>query len=248
MTTKAKLFKWSRKIHKWTGLVLGIQLLLWILGGVVMSALPRDMVIGDHVVNREANQPKSPLLYSASIDAIIAGLDGEVENISFTHRLGQPAVKVNTTEKEFWFDGHSGDRLAPLDEAQARRIAAAYYQGDGELLKATLLNELPLEMRRRKTPMWQVVFDDSIDTTLYITPENGRLVRVRSDIWRFYDFFWMLHIMDYDERSDSHNLLLIIFSVFATIFALSGVILFFQVFKKRDFFGKRKALAQPLKS
>ena len=31
---------------------------------------------------------------------------------------------------------------------------------------------------------------------------SGEVTAVRHDRWRLFDWFWMLHIMDYDERSD----------------------------------------------
>ncbi len=40
------LLRWTLRIHKWLALVVGIQIVLWIAGGVVMSALPLDRVRG----------------------------------------------------------------------------------------------------------------------------------------------------------------------------------------------------------
>ena len=48
-----------------------------------------------------------------------------------------------------------------------------------------------------------------------------------------FDFFFMLHIMDYDERSDAHNLLLQIAQFTGVIFGLSGLWLLFYSFRKR---------------
>ena len=47
----------------------------------------------------------------------------------------------------------------------------------------------------------------------------------RNDDWRFFDFFWMLHIMDYKERENFNNPLLITVSIFALFTVLAGLLL-----------------------
>ena len=48
-----------------------------------------------------------------------------------------------------------------------------------------------------------------------------------------FDFVWMLHIMDYDERSDANNALLRIASATGLLFAVTGVWLLFYSFRRR---------------
>ena len=38
--------------------------------------------------------------------------------------------------------------------------------------------------------------------TYYISATTGSVLERRNDTWRWWDFFWMLHIMDYDEREN----------------------------------------------
>jgi hypothetical protein len=40
-----------------------------------------------------------------------------------------------------------------------------------------------------------------------------------------FDFMWMLHIMDYDDRDDINNWWLVVLSFCALLFALSGAAL-----------------------
>ncbi|MCJ8272442.1 MAG: PepSY domain-containing protein [Psychrosphaera sp.] len=232
-------------IHKWAGLVLGIQLVLWLTGGFVMSVIPGDKVHGDHLVNREHSKDLPRSAYQYPIESLLEKVSGNIKSISYSSLLQQPVYKVRTGKGQQWFNAVTGDAVAKLSEAQIRELAQGYYVGDGALASLNFLEQLPQEMGRRKN-LWQATFDDMVDTTLYLSPDTGSLVRVRSDIWRVYDFFWMLHIMDYTERSDSHNWMLIIFAAFGTLFSLTGVILFFQVFKKRDFVWKKRRALRPL--
>ena len=71
------------------------------------------------------------------------------------------------------------------------------YLGDGQVANAHLLDTLPLEVNHLPVPLYRVDFDDWIHTSFYLDPVSGEVRSVRSDIWRVFDFFWMLHIMDY---------------------------------------------------
>ena len=74
-------------------------------------------------------------------------------------------------------------------------------------------------------PVWRVDFDDAAATTLYVAVDNGDVVTRRNRIWRIYDFAWMLHIMDYRERTDFNHPLLVSASALALLAALSGLYL-----------------------
>ncbi len=58
--------------------------------------------------------------------------------------------------------------------------------------------------------------------TLYLSPETGELVSRRHELWRIFDFVWMLHIMDYEERENVNNWVLRTFTWAAVAMALSG--------------------------
>jgi hypothetical protein len=42
-------------------------------------------------------------------------------------------------------------------------------------------------------------------------------------MWRVFDFFWMLHIMDYGERENFNSPLLITASVVGWVLAVTGI-------------------------
>ena len=231
---KQQLYRWSRKIHKWTGLLLGLQVVLWILSGLVMAAMPIEWVRGNHLADRGYQEPPTAK-HTFAVDTLLSSVSGEVSSIDFRYVLGKPAYYVQTSEERSLFDAVTGTELEPVDEAAVRRFAKNVYRGAGEMTSLQLITEIPNEMRGHPGPLWLASFNDAVDTSLYLSPVDGRLVRVRSDIWRFYDFFWMLHIMDYSEREDTNNPLLISAAVTASVFTISGFILLFQVFRRKDF-------------
>ncbi|MFP3398774.1 hypothetical protein SB749_20825, partial [Brevibacterium sp. SIMBA_078] len=70
------------------------------------------------------------------------------------------------------------------------------------LINANVISTKKLATRFReagfKENIWQVNFNDMLSTSLYFNADNGEFITVRSNIWRVFDVFWMLHIMDYD--------------------------------------------------
>ena len=42
------LLRWTIRVHKWLALIVGIQIILWVTGGVVMSVIPIETVRGEH--------------------------------------------------------------------------------------------------------------------------------------------------------------------------------------------------------
>jgi hypothetical protein len=131
-------------------------------------------------------------------------------------------------------DATTGAALSPLPKPFVESLARAYYAGRGEVTRATLIErDPPIELQSRPLPLWRVDFDDWLETSLYIHPDSGRLVVRRHRFWRWFDFFWSLHIMDYRERSDVNNWLLRTSTVVAGLLVASGVWLVVYSFRWR---------------
>ena len=69
--------------------------------------------------------------------------------------------------------------------------------------------------------------------TFYADPATGEIVSRRHALWRVFDFAWMLHIMDYDARTDVNNPLLRITTLSAAAMALSGAWLLYWSFPRK---------------
>src|SRR3546814_18376648 len=81
-------------------------------------------------------------------------------------------------------------------------------------------------------PYWQVEFEGWNRPTLYLSPQTGELISRRHALWRVFDFALMLHIMDYDERTDVNNPLLRVATWSAFAMALTGAWLLLWSFKR----------------
>ena len=76
-------------------------------------------------------------------------------------------------------------------------------------------------------------FSDNSRTSIYISVASGEILERRNDYWRIHDFFWMLHIMDYDQREDFNNLLVIGVALVSTWLGISGAALLITSLRRR---------------
>lgn len=208
-----------RQLHLWLSLLLSLQLLAWFGSGLVMSVLPIKEVRGDHLKKPAPEVEWQQARFSpAQLTALHPGAQ-----LSLTQRGTVPVYQLQHGETLMYFSALDGSRLQALSENEVKTLATARYNGNGTLKNSTLLSTLPLEARGLSLPLWQVQFQDADNTVFYLEPVLGQLLRVRTDNWRLFDFVWMLHIMDYRERDNFNNLLLIISSASALLFTLSGI-------------------------
>ncbi|AOT09915.1 hypothetical protein [Pseudoalteromonas luteoviolacea] len=215
----------ARKVHKYLGYLLALQIFAWLLGGLVMSAIPLEMVHGKHLANRQLENPFNAADYLASLDHLKQQVPG-LKSIEYKHFLDIPIIKLNA-EHAVYFHGKTGALLHPPSQADIEQQAKSHYIGNADIVQAMLMTIGPREVQYRKD-IWQVTFNDRVSTTIYLDSQSGQVITVRSTIWRIFDFFWMLHIMDYDERDDFNNPLLISFSATSVLFCISGFILLLQ--------------------
>ena len=223
----------ARTLHKWLGLLIGLQILIWLATGLYMVVVDIDFIHGDPLVKNvqdtvlvpDTSEPGMARLRSQYPDAIQIGLRPV---------MGKTLYTLTTADKRYLVDPETGAIKSPLEEETVRQIASYHFAGKSAIIRAALItSNPPMEIQTRRLPLWRVDFDDRFATSFYIDPYNGSLVTRRHQYWRIFDFLWMLHIMDYEDRSDAHNLLLIVAQVTGLAFAISGLWLLFYSFSGR---------------
>ena len=135
-----------------------------------------------------------------------------------TTLLGKAVYRLTGQEGAVLVDAASGNTIT-IEEAQARadRAEAAKVSG------ATLITaNAPTEFRGRTLPAWQVKLTDVDNTHVYVDQATGTAAARRNDAWQRFDFFWMLHTMDYSGRDNFNTPWLIGFSVLVLLSVSSG--------------------------
>jgi len=223
----------ARSLHKWIGLIVGLQVLIWLATGLYMVVLDLDFIHGDPLVRNMQQAVAVPDSSRINVAALRAQYP-DATDIGLRPVMGKGFFTVTTPQNRYLIDPQSAQVISPLNEEFARKIAVFHFNDKASIREARLIaSDPPREIGPRRLPLWRVDFIDRYSTSFYIDPYSGALVTRRHQYWRVFDFFFMLHIMDYDERSDAHNPLLKIAQFTGVIFGLTGLWLLFYSFRKR---------------
>ena len=227
-----KLPYWVRRTHKWVSLIVGVQALLWMISGVYMTTISLDIIHGDHLAH-VAHEPLGRTSERLPVAELMSRYPG-LQSFKLKKLLGQEVFEIRQGDKPALVNARSGELMSPLKRETIVAIAKDIYQGEAEVSDASWITQAPQEVAKRPVPMWAVRFDERADTTLYFSPQTGELLARRHTLWRVFDFLWMLHIMDYGQRTDVNNTLLRVASGTGLVFALSGAWLVFFSFRRRS--------------
>jgi uncharacterized iron-regulated membrane protein len=219
----------ARRLHKWLALVVGLQALIWTLSGMYMVAVHIDYIHGDHLVRAPDERPFDTTGLLAPT-AVTKGLKS-VQSVRLTRLLDTPAYVVETELGPKLFDAEAGKKLT-IDEPIVRELARRRMAQDRDIVKIELIEKSPLEVQGRKPPLWRVDFEGWDKPAFYYSPVTGELLSRRHEAWRVFDFMWMLHIMDYDDRQNMNNWLLRPMTWLVALMAFTGAWLLWWSFPK----------------
>lgn len=223
-----------RKLHKWVSLVVGLQLVLWSASGLMFAWLDHHHVSGENLI---ASPAPELLKIGGSLAEPAAWIneyaDRQVHEIRLQpvgDRWAYRIAHADGADLRLAADG----RPYAIDAKTAGELARRHYAGGGALRKVTFLPAPTLETRKLGAT-WRAEFADDTDTSVYISADSGALAALRTDTWRVFDFFWMLHTMDYVGRDNFNNPVVILVGTAGLWIALTGLLLVFRVFKRSDF-------------
>jgi uncharacterized iron-regulated membrane protein len=219
-----KILNLSTQLHKWIALVVGLQVLFWVGGGLVMTAIPIETVRSEH---RAAESRPAPLDTGGlpALGEIVrrAGVAPVQAELRSTPR--GPAWILKPAEGEsVTVSALTGQPFGPLSAAEASALATSAYRGEARVSGVAFLETAP-EETGRSGPLWRVDFADGERTSFYLLPATGEVVTRRSGVWRFYDFFWRLHVMDWNDGEDFNHPLIIITTALTLSVVITGIIL-----------------------
>jgi uncharacterized iron-regulated membrane protein len=219
------MLRWSVWLHKWIGLIVSVQVLFWVLGGLIMTAIPIERVRGEH--HAAVGPPPASLDMTRVIPAAEVA-----DRIGFS--LSEATLKAtpmgaiwmlkSASGPQAWFDAYTGAAAPELGERQARAVAAAAYAGDAAPIEARRFEDAPPEVRSDRQ-LWRVTFGDRERTRLYIDSFTGEVVSRRSEIWRFYDFWYRLHLMSFAPEPSYNHPLIVGTTALTLLIVLTGFLL-----------------------
>ena len=211
-----------RVFHKYLSLIISIQLLLWTISGIYFAFNKIELVRGEQYIIKDK---------PSSIEINNLNISSNVKNIEIFKRLNQWVVKAEM-DAGFKYQDLLGNEVYELSPNEA--IEVVKLKTILSPIDAIKINESSArsEFRGRSLPIYKIKTDSSDDTNVYVDVMSGKIVAIRSDSWRVWDFLWGAHIIDYRQRDNINNILLKIFSILALLSSLSGIALFFNTIKK----------------
>lgn len=223
-----------RKLHKWLGLVIGAQLIIWLLSGTIISLIDQQQVSG--AVTRQTQGEDVSLASFGPLFPVsqVSPRVTSVHTVTLGSFLGGPVYRVESNDRTTLFDANTGAPLR-IDRRLAEQVAVDSYGGAGQLVGIKRLETGSHEVRDFAGPVWRADFDDDLATRVYVSASDGKVLAHRNSQWKIVDFLLMLHFMDY-VRADSFNNPQIIVVGFGTLWiAISGLLLVFHSFSRSDF-------------
>ena len=211
-----------RKTHRYLGLFLGIQFLFWTISGLYFSWTDIDEIHGDQFKNLEY-QPKA---FKSLLSPTEMNIAEGVQLIEMRDVNNIPHYWINNSQLINAIDGKVRNGIT---EKEALYIAKNYMKDGLEVTSVDKIEETGKhhEYRKKLLPAYVISYKSDENIKAYVSIKDGKFQTVRHRDWRWFDFLWMTHTMDYEGRDNFNTIVLRAFSLLGLITVLSGFLLWF---------------------
>lgn len=211
-----------RKTHRYLGIFLGFQFLLWTISGLYFSWTDIDEIHGDHFRQLPPDRTSfSNLLGTSSLQGI-----KEITSLELLEIAGRPYYWINDTHL---YNARTGEPKERVSQEEALQVAQRHMRPSLMVSSVSKIDEVGPhhEYRGRPLPAYEISYETAENLKAYVAVENGEFQTVRHRNWRWFDFLWMTHTMDYQGRDNFNTLVLRAFSLLGLVTVLSGFLLWF---------------------
>ena len=211
-----------RKAHRYLGLFLGIQFLMWTISGIYFSWTDIDEIHGDHF----RNENPAPLSFNNLVSPTSILNQKEVTTLELREIGDKPYYWINDS---YLMDAQTGTLKKEITSEEALQIAQNHMLSTLNVKGIERIEEVGNhhEYREKPLPAYVISYDSPKNIKAYVSIKDGTFQTVRFRDWRWFDFLWMTHTMDYQGRDDFNTLMLRGFSLMGLITILSGFTLFY---------------------
>ena len=219
---KGKKAKWIRKSHRYLGIFLGLQFLMWTISGLYFSWTNIDDIHGEQFHKKG--------IVAESFSGLISPSDLKpsttIQSIELRDIDKQPFYWVN---QKLLYNARTGEVKNGVSKEEAVSIAAKNIVSNLKVKEIQLITEVGKrhEYRERLLPAYVISYQEPNNLKVYISVNDGKLQTIRHRDWRWFDFLWMTHTMDYEGRDNMNNIVLRVFSLLGLITVLSGFLLWY---------------------
>jgi hypothetical protein len=218
---KAKTSKKIRKAHRYLGLFLGIQFLFWTISGLYFSWTDLDEIHGDHF-----KKVKEQVSFTNLININDLEFDDPIQTFELKEIADLPYYFINDS---ILFNANNGNLKDSISLEEAVKISNKNILDKYKVSSVDKIYEVGNhhEYRGKPLPAFVISYEGAEKLKSYVSIIDGKFQTVRHRDWRWFDFLWMTHTMDYETRDDFNNKLIRAFSLLGLITVMSGFLLWF---------------------
>lgn len=220
------------QIHKWLGLIVFAQLVVWTSTGLFFVAVHITDVRAENLIHPPGHAARVDMsrVKITSSDALKAVAEDRPFAVTLKTLADMPVYEVRGDIGTFLVSAETGDRVV-IDEPLARRIAAAAWASDTPIRAMEELDKAPRESSVGGN-VWAAHFEGEGDPTLYVSSVTGATSLPRTDLWRTYDFLYGLHLMDYTDHENFNTPWMLAAAILALSTVLFGIALLLHRFTR----------------
>lgn len=211
-----------RKTHRYLGIFLGVQFLMWTISGLYFSWTNIDDIHGDQFKNLHYQPMAFQNLMSPSLLNISEGIKTiEIRDIN--------SIPYYWLNKRVLYNALNGKLKSEITKEEAVYVAKQYMKRDLKITSVERIIEVDKkhEYREKLLPAYVISYANDEALKAYVSINDGKFQTVRHRSWRWFDFLWMTHTMDYKGRDNFNTNVLRAFSLLGLITVLSGFLLWF---------------------
>lgn len=248
------MMRFMQWLHRWVGLVLVVQVLLWLASGLYFAFSGHQSMSGHQymapysapqALNQQPGQVGFAQLYRRYPSA---------ESIQLIRVDGQGQYQITLPEQTLYLRASDGEQWQ-TDKATALKLALASYTGPGELAGIDAITGSD------ELPDWnghgfRIRMADDLNTRIYVDAATSQVIEHRNTPWTLADWAFRLHFMDYSGGRSFNHLLIWSAGLLALWFSLSGLILLgrnlargdFNPYRQKTWLEHLQACGQPIAS
>ena len=212
-------------VHKWLALLVGVQIVFWVISGLFFTIIPIEQIRSEHLVRPPETMRPLTIANRAALSELrdVQGQAPVKLTIETRPTLGQVIVAEFVDGPPALFDAATLRQLSPLSAEAAAAIARGHVTLASAPARVELIETESSEYRGA-LPAWRAQFSDG-GLAVYVAANTGAVTARRSDIWRLYDTLWALHIMDWQNHEDFNHPLIILVTAITLLSVIAGIVL-----------------------
>jgi uncharacterized iron-regulated membrane protein len=227
-----------RKFHFWVGLVIVVQVVLWLVSGIGFSVLYNRALGGERQTSNLAAPPiavRSVRIAADDLPRLLEqrlGHRADVTSVALQSHVadGRPVYVVGIKESDApaVIDARDGSWVGLITAHDAAEIATRDFTGDAEIESVENIT-YPYQKGYDyfgQLPVYRVNFANWKGTRIYVSPYTGD-IRLRRNVDKtLFDLFWTLHMFGYVSHDIDGNLAMIATGAISMVSVVTGLMLY----------------------